>query len=415
LEVLFAIVVTTVGLLGAIAIFPVASSRARQARINDAAAVAGRSAVHAFDARGMRRPDRWIGYNEMWDSVVPPSQRGQFRPIEQIATLPGTAFCIDPRFIAANATNPSRASLFPSSPLVPNWNPTTTPPASRDPRMFRITLNRGVSGSSIMDRLLADQIFVFDDDLAFIRPGIDDVSRNPLYATFPNPNDRSLPAWQPFEPFGSTPSLRRLTEGRFSWIATLVPKVDFTFIATNQSLRGLRSSGSDEYILSIVIFHDRPSDLSLDEERVVDAYFDGDGSTGGEVILHDPTATSADQAAQRLKLRPNQWLLMAGVQEPVMDPRLNLGPMVNSVPRFQWYRVAAVDSEIAHDRTLRVTLVGRDWNVQDWGSPNYPRSQPLRQNGRDDFFEDNWARATLLEGVVGVYEKTIRLEYGSTY
>jgi hypothetical protein len=281
--------------------------------------------------------------------------------------------------------------------------------------MFRITLNRGVSGSPIMDRLLADQIFVFDDDLAFIRPGIDDVSRNPLYATFSNPNDRSLPAWQPFEPFGSTPSLRRLTEGRFSWIATLVPKVDFTFIATNQLLRGLRSSGSDEYILSIVIFHDRPSDLSLDEERVVDAYFDGDGSTGGEVILH---ATSADQAAQRLKLRPNQWLLMAGVQEPVMDKRLHLNPMVNSVPRFQWYRVAAVDSEIAPDRTLRVTLVGRDWNVQDWGSPKYPRIPPLRQNGqndRDDFFEDNWARAILLEGVVGVYEKTIRLEYGSTY
>jgi hypothetical protein len=105
------------------------------------------------------------------------------------------------------------------------------------------------------------------------------------------------------------------------------------------------------------------------------------------------------------------------VQEPVMDPRLNLGPMVNSVPRFQWYRVAAVDSEIAPDRTLRVTLVGRDWNVQHWGSPMYPRSQPPQRNGHDDddFFEDNWARAILLEGVVGVYEKTIRLEYGSTY
>jgi hypothetical protein len=412
LEVLFAIVVTTVGLLGAIAIFPVASSRARQARINDAAAVAGRSAVHAFDTRGMRRPDRWMGNASLWHTPAPaptppPTPTLPFDSINKIHFLPGTAFCIDPRFIAANLANPinaRNASLFPSNPV----------PVLRDPRMFRITLNRGVSGSSIMDRLLADQIFVFDDDLAFIRPGIDDVSRNPLYATFSNPNDRSLPAWQPFEPFGSTPSLRRLTEGRFSWIATLVPKVDFASIAANPSARGLESSGTDEYTLSIVLFYNRPSILDMTNplydplhERVVDTYFLGDGSTGGEVILHDTTATSVDEAAQRLKLRPNHWLLMAGV-ETVPE----LPPEVNSVPRFQWYRVIEVDSELEYGTSffpspgyqLRATLFGPDWAVDKYHNPTLP--EPYNKT-------NNHSRAILLEGVVAVYETTIRLEYGS--
>src|SRR5262245_1523452 len=56
LEVLFSIMLTTVGLLGAIALFPVASARARKARLNDAVAVSASSAVHMFDTMGMRRP-----------------------------------------------------------------------------------------------------------------------------------------------------------------------------------------------------------------------------------------------------------------------------------------------------------------------------------------------------------------------
>src|SRR5262245_10263391 len=65
LEVLFAIMVTSIGLLGAIALFPVASSQARKAKINDEVANIGRSAVHTFDAMGMRRPDWWY----YWDTT----------------------------------------------------------------------------------------------------------------------------------------------------------------------------------------------------------------------------------------------------------------------------------------------------------------------------------------------------------
>src|SRR5678816_393939 len=60
LEVLFAILITSVGLLGAIAVFPVASEYARRGRLNDEVAIMGESAAHKFDAMGMGRPDHWI-------------------------------------------------------------------------------------------------------------------------------------------------------------------------------------------------------------------------------------------------------------------------------------------------------------------------------------------------------------------
>ena len=60
LEVLFAIMITTIGLLGAIAVFPVASQMAKKGRLNDEIAVCADAAVHRFDAQYMRRPDRWI-------------------------------------------------------------------------------------------------------------------------------------------------------------------------------------------------------------------------------------------------------------------------------------------------------------------------------------------------------------------
>ena len=62
LEVMFAILVTVVGLFGAVAVFPAASAMARRGRVNDAAAAAGRSAVRDFDVRGMRRPSTWWGF-----------------------------------------------------------------------------------------------------------------------------------------------------------------------------------------------------------------------------------------------------------------------------------------------------------------------------------------------------------------
>src|SRR5438045_1785791 len=88
IEVLFSILITSVGLLGAIALFPVASAQANKAKQNDAVAACGREAFHMFDTMGMRRPtDRWYAWNpanSVYD-VVTWQQR--------------ESYCIDSRFI----------------------------------------------------------------------------------------------------------------------------------------------------------------------------------------------------------------------------------------------------------------------------------------------------------------------------
>src|SRR5690349_364987 len=93
LEVMFSILIVSVGLLGAVSVFTVAGSRMKRAADTDTVAFAARSAVHVFDTMGMRRPTSWY----RWDV-----NNSQFLP----ATIsPRVCYCIDSRFLVANTAN----------------------------------------------------------------------------------------------------------------------------------------------------------------------------------------------------------------------------------------------------------------------------------------------------------------------
>ncbi len=346
IEVLFAILVTTIGLFGALALLPVASSQARKGRINDATAVAAMTCVHEFDARGMRRGmSSWIA----WD----PNGTPQYRLVSgmPLASLPfvyGNAFCIDPRMIAANDATPARrtgARQFP-------YDATTGEAA-----MLRCTVSNNGPTTQPMGKLLADSVFTISDDLTYQRP-----------------DDNSLAPTQEFEDLPSVVGTRarRLTDGHMSWMATVVPKLERYTATFNEN-----------YVLSIVVFYDRPTSFGYDEgaatfsladERTVNVGFTGGGVGGGEVLL-----TAATEAA--LNLRPNDWLMLSG---RVSNAQSTL------VPTFKWYRVSDTEAEVTYNGTnyeRYVTLAGSDWDTT--------ATNP---------------RAVVVEGVVGVYEKTIRLE-----
>jgi hypothetical protein len=377
----------------------VASAQARKGRLYDAMAVAGRSCVHTFDAMGMRRPDRWYQWNTN-PTTLPTVPR-----FVEITLSPGTSYCIDSRFVVANY-NVANGSVFPyewqdSTITTLNNLPTTvaTNPAPRMTRVaffgqpyidFNSTNNQftgDVQKTIAGNKLQADNIFFIEDDLAYFRPGTDELPEGTV-ANARAKNDKTLPAVQNYDflPQATTTLSRRQTRGEFSWMATLVPKVDvFTGVA------------SDQYQLSIVMFHQRPADLALngEYERVVKVYVE-DGNTGGEVLLYWPSTTQTQQfddiAALRLKLKAGDWVMLAG----------NLVVGNTRIPRFQWYRVSDTD-EISYepaDATInqaryerRATLIGQDWNID-------VNSQLQNQ------------QATIVEGVIGVYEKTVRLEYG---
>jgi len=423
LEVLFAILVAVIGLLGAIAVFPVASGQAEKARILETIANAGRSCVHQFDAAGMRRPDHWYTWvaSPPQPPLVPSPQQPNFYDLVTQSNWPSPSnvggfqsnisYCIDSRFVVANTglTLPatSNAAVFPYNWQHPSIAGLDNLASATAPRMLRVAFfgqpyvdlasNGSPSGNTLKtlagNRVQADAIFFIDDDLQYERPNGDSLIPG---------QDRTSPAIQQYA--GLPPELsspgpgRRQTKGEYSWLATVVPKVDVYSGAT-----------SDQYVLSVVMFHKRPSDLRLSivdngltAERTLHVYAP-DGYTGGEVALYwQATQNSAndDIAKDRFKLRAGDWILLGGnLMYPLGGGNFRI------IPQFQWYRVGDTDDvefqpavaasgnvPAFPDRYQRwVTLVGQDWNVA------------LANQ-----------QATIVEGVIGVYEKTIRLEYGES-
>lgn len=394
IEVLFAILVTTVGLFGALAVFPVASAQARRARLNDMLAVAGRSAFHDFDTRGMRRPDRWLAYDGKAYN-----NNGGFVPVLSVQNRQANeSFCLDPRFVADNIAGnalPTNAWSFPcyngsgdliyvGSMTFNNFDSTL---------MRRITLWSGytnAAGQMIpLTMQQANAIFVVPDDISYDR----------------STKEKSAPAQQlvanlgnaaaPLNTWGS-----RLADGKISWFATLVPQFD---------LSGIQS---DQYTLSIVMLNERQSPLRLagasttenvTKERIaVGQFLDPTGATGGEILLQAATA-------EHLKLRPNDWIMVSGTYLVTVSTT----PVVVQTPltRFHWYRVSDCDAEpspnAAGQYELYATLIGQDWNTS-FKHP-LPAGYSLVGVGATP------VRVTIVEGAFAVYEKTIRLEYGSTF
>jgi len=409
--------VTTVGLFGAIAVFPFASAQARRSRIFDMLAAAGRSAFHDFDARGMRRPDMWVAWDQ---SPGAPASQG-FMPAMSVSNKQiAESYCIDPRMIAAHTTyvggvpkllpivsssgNPGGQCVqyFPyvepyvdgnnngfmdgSESMVDlNGNGGFDPPQFNplgktfdSSLMRRITLRQTGNSTLLpsyntpMSLAQANAIFKIDDDLTYDRPE----------------SDKSLAATQSATAINGVANTwgRRQTDGKISWLATLVPKFDISGLP------------SDEYTLSVVMLYDRPNDLDIldnKKERVVNGVWQSAGATGGEIYL---TGTDIEQ----LKVRPNDWVMVSG--------SYYVSQLSAYVTRFQWYRISDCDPEpvavappgVGYE--LYATLIGQDWNMSFLSPPaGVGGSAPGK------------VRVTIVAGAFAVYEKTVRLDYGSAF
>ena len=172
-------------------------------------------------------------------------------------------------------------------------------------------------------------------------------------------SDPTLPPQQVY----GMPVSRRQYYGGFSWFATLVQE----------------SNNSDQYVLSVVVLEDR--DLSA-MEVVVPATFLG-GLGGGELRLIDEDTnlngvldanedTNGNGQLDSIDLGTGDWLMLTA------EPK-----------RFRWYRVM-------------------NW-MKDVDSNSNP-IQFVTLEGAD--IDSNFVpvSAVLVPGVVGVFERTIRLE-----
>ncbi len=393
--------------------------------------------VEEIDMRGYRRPDMWL----VWSPIPGANRFTPFRPGPGLANwqvwnfatgsyvsanslsgnIPGNpgalrgnmvqAFCIDPRFLNDNIQNllgaspplialPStlgtpRSSFFPYYP--PN-HPTAMGAAI--PRMTRITVKASPTSNNLLSFSQANRIFVSDDDLAVEFPKDENV--NSFIHGF---NEGEDGGWgvadvdddgqNGIDDYGEAGAVgsddvieNRTAWGRYSWIATLAPKLDLTQAARSR----------EEYTLSVVVFHKRDASMTIDDknEAVANvASFVSGGFGGGEVILE--ATDSAEDEHILGGLRRNTWIMLAA----------------DSIagPIFRWYRVSSADSDQAREPSTigynggslvwrrQLTLEGTDWTRPEW-------------QGAIPLFR---TQATLMSGVVAVYEKTIRLESSSLW
>jgi type II secretory pathway pseudopilin PulG len=334
LEVLFAIMISAIGLMGAIAVFPAALLQTKRGQQADMTSAAAQEITHAFDAAGMRKASRWLDNNGA--RIADPD--GSF------------AYCIDPRFMAAN----TGITRFPNG--------------SGTSRMIRVTLDNGAATATPtpMSALQANLMFGIEDDLAYDR----------FTGTFNGIDQSTQHAASLFIRDNASPrnALKRESHGHMSWMATLSPKIE-----------RLQTGGAleDRYVLSVVVFYDRPQlqatggyDASEWELNVPNMW--GGGIGGGDVQLREgSTGLTPEEQTRRLTIHRDQWIMLMGNPTPGTGGR----PMTIC----RWYRV--IDSDEPNGDLVDVTLAGADWEV--------PTAQ---------------TRAVVAQGVVAVFEKTIKLE-----
>lgn len=368
LEVLIAAGIALTGILGAIAIYPVAIMNMRKGQTVDIAAAIGPSVLNSKSVLHIDDPAWWVfnGSTEVERMDYPSRPDFQGRQIHP-TIQPFDCFCFDPRFVASVATwdaTQNDPTLFPS---VVQAN-------ALDARMRRLTLAQRSTGLS-KPRLTTPQarlLFKCQDDLLFERPTGTAVINGQTV------DEKTMPARQFWLDNGTRQ--RRDYFADFEFIVTACPKTEFESGV-------FRSTG--QYDVAAVVFRERTPDLSsiltwngeasvIEEERVCDVAFLTPGYNGGDVTI----TTRAGRPVSDLNCVQSSWALVSGV-ETVTDNRTQPAT-VGTRPVFQWYRVTNFTEVYGNSRDL--TLDGPDW---------LPNTSSLR--------------LTLCSGVVAVFNDKVDL------
>jgi prepilin-type N-terminal cleavage/methylation domain-containing protein len=357
LEVLFAIVVFSVGLLAVLATLTMSGANIRKGENARLSQGGGESAVATFEVEGMNRRDRWIAMDWTASPPVPVVVPVTF---QQAGTpLYGYAFCIDPMGWAHNRQEDTAAGTDNSA----RWSWFPAVDAAEAPhagRMVRLNLTNGAAAP--MAYLQADKVFRIEDQLIYERP-----------------DNNALPAVQLYTKVGSDAG-RRQEEGRLTWFATLVPKYN-----------PLVPVIGDEYVLSIVVCRNRsgeglhvpgsggpephPWPEVTAEIQATDWHADGFG--GGEV-----TITERPAFGKPLDLKSGAWVMLGRT----------LPSSTGTLQYFGWYKVS--DSDEASSGQQNVTLIGADWHCD--------LLAPAGTNEPCD--------VTIVPEVVHVLERTVKIQ-----
>ena len=360
MEVLIAIFVLSIGLLGVAALIPLGQIALLETAKSDRSGACGRAAMREIQVRRMLDFRYWYWAKNFW---------GFYPPYNLLNTIPynfinvstctdSMPFVVDPLGISRGlpysfGQNPNNSNIFlprrtlSSKPLTQIYIPQNT--------------------DLISTTGLADQIFFWNDDLPFDAPK-NSIARPTLVST--------------------------TSEGNYSWFFTAMPA------ATEMSLP---VAGRRLFNVSVAVCYKRnfqvydpskpPSAVvthALDGEhtasiRLIDG-FPGMGIGGGTVKL---------DAGNQVKVKENQWVMLyyLHLNPATGNPLLPAYPVMN---RCNWYRVVGVGGN-----TNTLSLSGPDWDLYGpaW-VPDNPSSDPPYR-----------ATLVVVPGVIGVYTTTMELDW----
>lgn len=442
-EVLIAMGILTLGLLGVASVFPVGSYYMQKADVADRGSAIAQSVMNDIVARGMLNPSAWCVMTPSPPGKVAGTANWQFsnpvidgkycpakaaisatftRPFAEalgeglkqssnpitISQQFGNAYVIDPMGVAAMATpntawNYNRVAYpFPASAyLAPamggyyqaaGWNPWKAQGADQQTWPIRRATFQQANGWQ-MNSTMAAHYFRGSDDLAYDFPSRDD---RPAMQNWDfddtNKNGKADPG---------EPAVARKWTGDYSWIVTVLP-------TTNAARNGMaRNPESFTYDVSVVVFHKRgfaaaPAQTNAEltdgatHERVVNARILSTGLNGGEILLHKVKDGITEGPYGQLKT--GQWIMLCGPHPNSTDVE----------PRFvlNWYQVLSIDSE--SPGIPNYTLDPTTERVIAVRGPQWPW-QP-GTNLTDYKQLSNTLCVGIFRGVVAVHSKTLRLQ-----
>lgn len=401
LEVLFATGIAVFGMVGIASLLAVAGRQASDANNWSEGQAAAQNALSDFVVRSYANSALWMTFNDQSNSASFPAHFVNYKSMGTsisrgtssggVRTDNRYAVCIDPYFFSDPTTvenvltkfvaaQPYRPGLFPY--FQDNFNPLdpSNPLGGNAGRLLRVGLKNPTGG--LLSAKAVDRQFQLLDDLAITT----------------DEDDKTLPSERVF----SSDAAQGLSNGSYSWFATLCPREvsmtelsDATFDNTNYP--------ENLFTLSIVVCKRRDRAFYVPAsgqqgplgERVVTVIPTNDdgtpianfkGGSGGRVVLS--AARDLDNPALDISdsLRAGDWVMLCREQS------LSSGGL-GTICR--WYRVLTLDVEsvisAGSSWSRSVVLHGPDWVFDSTGT--YP------------------TQATLVSGVVTVAERVIPVRY----
>ncbi len=414
LEVLFATIVIVVGLLGIATLIPYAARDAQTAANHSQAVSLGLGWADSFFARELHRPSPqageegygWRWYRDFTFGGSPPGWEDfvigipSFSSNSALGSPKSTRFwgstpvCLDP-YTMTSAPPASlfttggayRASVFPyfDDGYDPSSDPLSPSGMVDQPRMLRATLGFGqpIGIPTVLGRKVVETIFGSMDGL------IEDESIDPnletLSPAFANIDSKNAPVRRLFTGTGTDPALagtsaiKAQMDGRYTWMATVVPFEPGGTITESALVSFLILSRHDHTINVGAV----PNKFGERVTRVTPLSGNFFGGAGGRVRL-----TCSAEVDDSLEI--GSWIMLGRfIRTTVGGPYL---------PFFRWYRIIGLDAEAQFSGTVwnrEVVLDGPDFAFEElMASPDSQMS----------------TYGTLVGGVITVIERQVKLQ-----